>query len=167
MLHFSKSDEEPNSSTSWMMRTCTFSASFHFCVNYSLNICLETWSHTSVFCIHVYINYAAERLNPSSQFIEHNSSLLMWTVTRVTARQDGLTAIITHITQATTPEIKQTLSNGQSGPDPVLTIHFTAVADLTKGGRGLLNAKLIIIKHSEQLWGTIKHQKWQINSNLC
>jgi len=72
-------------------------------------------------------------MKPSSQFTEDNSSLLMWTVTRVTARQDGLTAIITHITQATTPEIKQTLSNEQSGPDPVLTIHFAAVAVLTKG----------------------------------
>lgn len=58
----------------------------------------------------------------------------MWTVTRVTARQGGLTARITHITQAATPEIKQTHSNEQSGPDPGLTIHST-------GGKSVITCK--------------------------
>ncbi len=37
MLHFSKSDEETNSSTSWMTWKW---ANFHFWVNYSFNVCL-------------------------------------------------------------------------------------------------------------------------------
>ncbi len=36
-LHFSKSDEETNSSTSWMAWGWVFSANFHFWVNFSFN----------------------------------------------------------------------------------------------------------------------------------
>lgn len=74
--------------------------------------------------------YVAARpsIKPSCEFTEDSRRLLMWTVTQVTARRDGLTGVITHITPAANAEIKQTLGNGQPGADTAMTPRSAALA---------------------------------------
>ncbi len=67
MLHFSKSDEETNSSTDGL-RASTFSANVYFWVNYSLEASCQSLDHRQ------FLNNKSVRYSPDEQHVSRRSS---------------------------------------------------------------------------------------------